>query len=134
MTPWGQMTVTIDICVQNDPESLNRTALSDLYVIVTFCDITLTLTFLRIAESYSCGILRGHLSSTLADCELFASRLTDRKAQNVKKRQFGLRSDLDLPHDPQTHDGDPPNFSLIFLYFELSLLEKHIGSQVICFQ
>ena len=40
------MTVTIDICVQNDPENMCRTACCDFYFIVTFCDLTLTWTLL----------------------------------------------------------------------------------------
>ena len=40
------MTVFIDIQVQNDPEKMCDTAACDYYLIVTFCDLTLTATFL----------------------------------------------------------------------------------------
>ena len=42
MTSQGQMTVSVDICVQNDPENIVARYVGDFYFIVTFCCLTLT--------------------------------------------------------------------------------------------
>ena len=49
MTPLGQMIITIDIYVDNDSENLCRTSCLWLLFLVTFCDLTLILTFLSMA-------------------------------------------------------------------------------------
>ena len=39
MTSWGQMIITIDIYVQNDPENIVARHACDLFL-VTLCDLT----------------------------------------------------------------------------------------------
>ena len=61
--------------------------LCDFYILVTFCDLTLTflgMTF--VLTQY----LSQTFTSTLCEFELFAARLTDPTPQNVKTVFLGL--------------------------------------------
>ena len=53
----------------------------DFYFLVTFCDLTLTLSgMIFVIMHYNSQIF----TNTLSEFELFATRLTDRTVQNVK--------------------------------------------------
>ena len=67
------------------------------YFIVTFCHLTLTLTF----SSMPFVLMQYHLwtGCTLGDCGLFEAHLTDQGAQNVKTLHCDIWSDLGLKHD-----------------------------------
>ena len=72
--------------------------LCDFYFLINFCDLTLTLTF-----SNMTFVLTRYASqtfaSTLCEFKLFAARLTDPTAQNVKNGVFYLLPDIELTHD-----------------------------------
>ena len=98
MMSWGQRTITIDICVQNGPENMCHAAVCDFYFIVTFCDLALTSAFLII----SFILMQYPLwtsPSILGECDVFAVRLTNPRAQKVKALYCDPWPDLDLTHD-----------------------------------
>ena len=62
MRPLDQMTVAINICVQNGPKTCFVRHVRDLYFIVTVSGLTLTLTFL---PSYALHALHTHAVSSV---------------------------------------------------------------------
>ena len=56
----------------------------NLYFIVIFCDLTLTLIFLSMPFVFMQYPLWTSLPSTLGECNLFAARVTDPRAQKAK--------------------------------------------------
>ena len=79
------MTVTIDICAQNDPENMCCMACFDFYFVVTFCDLTLPLTFCKYAlRTNPVSFVDISAAQHWVSVELFAARLTDPRAQKTK--------------------------------------------------
>ena len=72
----------------------------DFYFIVTFCDLALTLTLLSMpfVGTYAASFVDIY-PGTLGECDLFAARLTDPRAQKVKTLHCDLCLDLDPTHD-----------------------------------
>ena len=70
-------------------------------ILVNFCGLNLTLTFLSMTFVLMQISLRHDMTytSTLGEYEVFAAHLTDPRAQNANTLRFKLRSDLDLTHD-----------------------------------
>ena len=68
----------------------------DFYFVVTFCDLTLTLTFCKYAlGTYAVSLV--YISAELrVSVDLLAARLTDPRAQKVKTHHCDLRPDLNL--------------------------------------
>ena len=59
------------------------------YLLVTFCDLTLTLTLFN-QTSVLMQYLYYTYARTLSEFKLFAARLIDSRAQNVKKLRFAI--------------------------------------------
>ena len=69
------------------------------YFVVTFCDLTLTLTFRKYGLGTHAVSFVDISAALWVSVDLFAARLTDPRAQKVKTLHCDLRPDLDLTCD-----------------------------------
>ena len=98
MVSWGQMTINIDIQVQNDPENTCCTACLWLLFSVTFCDLTLTFLVWSLC---SCSTFPGYIKTFRESLSSLRPVLPTLGPNRENSTHFYVWPDLDLIRDTQ---------------------------------